>query len=741
MADELVLRAQRFVNQAYGDKIGMTVEENGRTGWNTMYALTRALQWELGISPVADSFGPTTLRVLTQKFPRLNSDTVPSANFCRIIQSAMYCKGYDGGDIDGVYNANVQAGITRLKQDMGVDGVYPGSDLTPKVFKGLLNMDPYVLVRYGDRPGDEDIRSIQRWLNGRYIHRQDFFVIPCDGHHSRDVAKSMLFAIQYELGMADGVANGSFGPATQAGLRQHTLRVGSTGVWVNLFTAAMILNQRPHIAFGGTFTSDLSSAVFEFQDFVRISPNGDGDYPTWASLLISYGDQSRSGAACDCITTITPARAQSLLSAGYVYVGRYLCNVPNGRDKMIKPGELQTIAANGLNCFPIYQTFSDGAAYFKYSQGTRDGLDAIDWAKYHGFKDGTRIYFAVDYDAFDHEVTSNILPHFRGIFRAVQENSRYRVGIYGPRNVCRRVREAGYTDASFVSDMSSGFSGNLGFPMPGDWAFDQIATVTVGTGAGTIEIDKNIASGRDVGQSSFDPGADTAGLDVDFNATYRAAMLQEVRSYLESIGVPETGGDGWTDPDWATLGGISNTKAFELVLSADWLFTSLARQLRVRKALIQAPVLWELRKFNPLDIAADTAVKTGVDDDCSTGWAQIFAWVAIDARNHCVEQGIINGSILDDPRDKPSVWTQLNEDPIYNIKSAAYLTLFNAHQINLPRPGLNTSEGDSERILSRFNGPPVTSDGKPNLPALQYGRELVGLYRVLEKYYRLSRNG
>ncbi|MGW3422866.1 hypothetical protein [Streptomyces phaeochromogenes] len=242
----------------------------------------------------------------------------------------------------------------------------------------------------------------------------------------------------------------------------------------------------------------------------------------------------------------------------------------------------------------------------------------------------------------------------------------------------------------------------------------------MGTGAGAIEIDKNIASGRDVGQSSFDPGADTAGLDVDFNATYRAAMLQEVRSYLESIGVPETGGDGWTDTDWATLGGISNTNAFDLVLAADWLFTSLARQLRVRKALIQAPVLWELRKFNPLDIVADTAVK---------------------ARNHCVQQGIINGSVLDGERDLESVWTQLNEDSIYNIKSVAYLTIYNAHQINSPRPGLNTSEGDSERILSRYNGPPVTNEGEPNLPALQYGRELVGLYRVLEKYYRLSRNG
>ncbi|MFJ5261964.1 glycoside hydrolase domain-containing protein [Streptomyces sp. NPDC088387] len=739
MADEYVLRAQRFVNQTYGGRIGVTVEENGKTGWSTMYALTRALQWELGISPVADSFGPTTLRTLTQKFPRLNADTVPSPDFCRIIQAAMYCKGYNGGDLDGSYNATVQSGITRLKQDMGVDGVYPGSDLTPKVFKGLLNMDPYVVVRYGDRPGDEDVRAIQRWLNGRYIHRQDFFVMPCDGHHSRDVAKSMLFAIQYELGMADGVANGSFGPATQAGLKQHTLTVGSTGTWVNLFSAAMILNQRPHVAFSSTFTADLSSAVFEFQDFVGLSVNGDGDYRTWASLLISYGDQSRSGAACDCITTITAARAQALKSAGYFYVGRYLCNVPGGRNKMIQPGELATIASNGMNCFPIYQTSSDGAGYFNYNQGTRDGLDAIDWAKYHGFKDGTRIYFAVDYDAYDHEVTSNILPHFRGISRAVQENSRYRVGIYGPRNVCRRVREAGYTDASFVSDMSSGFSGNLGFPMPGDWAFDQIATVSVGSGAGAIEIDKNIASGRDIGQSSFDPGADTAGLDVDLDPAYRQQLLEDVRYYLTSIGVPETGGAEWNDRDWATLGGISTTKAVELVLSADWLFTSLARQLRLRKALIQAPVLWELRKMNPGDFAADTAVKTGVWDDCSTGWGQIFGWVAIEARNYCVRQGIINGQILDRGRDLDAVWTQLNEDPIYNIKSVAYLTIYNAFQVDKPRPGLNTSDVDSQIILTRYNGPLVV-DGKPNLPALQYGQDLVNLYRVLESYNSLSRN-
>jgi peptidoglycan hydrolase-like protein with peptidoglycan-binding domain len=733
MADELVLRAQRFVNQAYGSRIGMTIAEDGISGWNTMYALTRALQVELGITSISNNFGPTTLRLLTENHPRLNRGTVPSANFCRIIQSTMYCKGYDGGDIDGMYNDRVQASITKLKQDMGVDAVYPGSDLTPKVFKGLLTMDPYVLVSYGDRPGNERIRAVQRWLNGRYIHRQDYFVIPCDGHHSREVAKSMLLAIQYELGIADGAATGVFGPTTQAGLKQHVLSAGSAGTWVSLFAAAMILNQRPGVAFESSFSSALVQAVTEFQQFVKLPVTGKADFPTWASLLISHGDQSRPGTACDCVTTITAARAQALQAAGYTYIGRYLCNVPNTPlDKMIKPGELATIAQHGLRCFPIYQTYGGSASYFRYGQGTIDAYSAIEWAKYHGFKDGTRIYFAVDYDAVDHEVTANVIPHFRAIHSVLQENSRYRVGIYGPRNVCSRVSALGYTDASFVSDMSSGFSGNLGYPMPDNWAFDQIVTLGVGSGDGTIEIDKNIASGRDTGQSSFNPGTSFDGLDVHFNPAHRAAMLQEVRAYLESIGVPETGGDGWTDKDWATLGGVSNTKAFDLVVGEDALFTLLARELKLRKALIQAPVLWELRKLNPGDFLADAAVKAGADSDCSTGWGQIFAWVAIEARNYCVQQDVINGSILDknNPTHVKSVWNSL-QDTDYNIKTAAYLTIHNAEKISLPRPGLTTSEADSQQLLARYNG---TGEA-----AQQYGRELIGLYRVLEKYYRLMR--
>ncbi|MFI1420212.1 glycoside hydrolase domain-containing protein [Streptomyces sp. NPDC020731] len=733
MADEMVLRAQRFINTTYnnGATLGIgKLEENGQTGWPVMYALTRALQYEMGITSLSNSFGPTTLGKLGELYGKLDETTVPSANFCRIIQSALYCKGYDGGEIDGKYNDRVKDAVVKLNQNMGVSGTYPGSSLWPKVVKGLFNMDAYVTVSNGS----DTIRSIQQWLNGKYVLRKDFYIIPCDGHHSRDVAKSMLFAIQYELGMADGVANGVFGPGTQSGLKSHTVSNGTTGVWAQLFTAAMILNKR-NVPFGN-FTSTVQSGVETFQSFSKLPVTGKGDFQTWASLLVSYGDQSRKGTACDGVTKITPARAQALKDAGYKYIGRYLFN-PSATDlpeKQIQPGELATIKEYGLNCFPIFQTWSRSADYFSHNQGTIDAFRAIEWAKYHGFKAGTIIYFAVDYDAMDGEVTSYVIPHFRGIMRTIGENSGYGVGVYGPRNVCQRVADAGYAAASFVSDMSSGFSGNLGYPLPTNWAFDQISTVTVGSGSGSIEIDNNIVSGRDYGQSDFAPGADLNELDTNLDKdAYRAPMLQDVKRYLESIGVPETGGDGWTDKDWASLGGISTTEAFGAVMDSDWLFTSLARSLRMRKALIQAPVLWELRKLNPLDFASDAAVLAGQMDDCSTGWGQIFASTAIKARNYCIGEGIINGEGLDynSKTDLRKVWDQLHDDQEYNVRTVAYVLLWNSELLGIDRPDLSGNVHVTEAVLGRYNGTGPDAE--------QYGQELMGLYNVLEQYNALSR--
>lgn len=73
MSDLMVLKAQQFINSTYnkGATLGIAaVPENGNTSWTVMYALTRALQHELGITNLSDGFGPTTLSTFANKVSR-----------------------------------------------------------------------------------------------------------------------------------------------------------------------------------------------------------------------------------------------------------------------------------------------------------------------------------------------------------------------------------------------------------------------------------------------------------------------------------------------------------------------------------------------------------------------------------------------------------------------------------------------------------------------------------------------
>ncbi|MGC4954608.1 glycoside hydrolase domain-containing protein [Actinomadura citrea] len=687
-----------------------------------MYALTRCLQHELGITALSDSFGPTTLSALQAKWPTISQSSIPPANIIRILQSGLYCKGYDGGEIDGVYNDRVSAAVTGLKADMGVDSAYPGDATTPKVFKGLLNMDAYVVVS----GGSGTIRTIQRWMNARYINRRNFFVIPCDGNFSRDVQKALMLAIQYELGMSDDAANGVFGPGTKAGLQGNTISQGSSGVWVNLFSAAMIFNRRSGVDFTGSFTASLADAARSFQSFVKLPVTGRGDFQTWASLLVSTGDSTRQGTALDCVTEITTPRALALKAAGYQIVGRYLCNVAGTTlNKKIQPFELTTIAGHGLRVFPIYQTYGGAVTYFNFKQGAADGFDAIVWARHHGFKPGTRIYFAVDYDAIDADVTSNVIPHFRGIKQSIDEyGGGYKMGIYGPRNVCSRVAAQGLTSASFVSDMSTGFSGNLGYPMPEDWAFDQIATIVVGSGDGRIEIDNDIVSGRDNGQSSFAPPGISEELDVPFDSQYLGTLLSDIRHYFSTIGIEESG----------TGQPYSTEESFRILMAYDRLITNLARTLRMRKSLIQVPLLWEIRHYSDLDIVSDELVRQhyqngiGGKTDGSTGLGQIFAATAINSRNYCVDQGLLNVPKLDPAKEADlwQIWQKLNTDPDFNIGVVPHVHIWGANDVGAPRPSLDYSDANTLRVLVRYQGSGPDAEAE--------GQKRLGLYQVFEGF-------
>lgn len=510
MVDEMVLITQQWLNDTYSGKHGYNpVEESGKTGWDTIYGLTRALQIELGISEPADNFGPTTQR-LFKPLKRQAPDSKPS-NMNFILQGALWCKGFNPGGFTGVFYEKTENAVKEFQKAAGLttqDGI-----VTTLIMKALLDMSAFKLVS----GGDSRIRQIQQNLNRDY---NDYIgLMPCDGLYGRDTNKALIYALQKEEGMSTSVANGFFGNGTTSLCPTLTPGDSRTG-FVLIVQYALYCNGKSFDPgeFDGKYGVGVVSAVKAFQEFMRLPQTGYADMPTIKASLSSSGDTTRAASACDTATIITAEKAQTLRNNGYKTVGRYLTgNVRTSSgltSKALTSKELAVILDAGLKVFPIYQDGGYESSYFVKDQGTRDAYSAASAARRLGFPSGTTIYFAVDFDAYDYEVTDKIIPYFQEIksaFTKMQTFStapKYEIGVYGPRNICIRTSEAGMTKYSFVANMSTGFSGNLGYPMPNNWAFDQFYEGTIGSGSGSIGIDKDGYSGRDSGASNVNPPSD-----------------------------------------------------------------------------------------------------------------------------------------------------------------------------------------------------------------------------------------
>ncbi|MDQ0405029.1 MULTISPECIES: glycoside hydrolase domain-containing protein [unclassified Streptomyces] len=520
--DQQVLRAQKWVNEKYGSVAGyQRCPEDGRTGWSTMYSLTMGLQHELGISPVVASFGPGTYSRV-EALGDIGFGWEENRDLLACIQFGMWCKGYWAvePESEGWFTGVTREAVKELRSNMGLpegDGV-----LNVKIIKAILNMDAYVVVA----GGSEEVQGIQRWLNGRYWDRSAYSIGPADGIYSRDVQKSLMVALQYELGIA--APNGNYGPATQAGLRSHPVAQGDSGTLVQIFSAACVFNSPTYddelnaipTAWRSSFDDKLAEWVRAFQKFNKLEVNGDGDFQTWSQLLVSMGDPDRPATGSDTRYEITPSRAKWLKDNKYEIVGRYIYDPPGSTlDKEIKPGELDTIFSHGLRVFPIYQDNARELDDFTYANGYQHGLNAHELASGYGFNPGTTIYFAVDYDATQEAIDGSpkgIIVYFHGVQAALaSKGKKYNHGVYGSRNVCINVTNKTFARYSFVSGMSWGFSGNLGFPIPRNWSFNQIKEFKVQNGSDTFDLDRDVISGLDRGVGSVN---DQAGPADDFIA-------------------------------------------------------------------------------------------------------------------------------------------------------------------------------------------------------------------------------
>src|SRR5699024_1845174 len=353
-----------------------------------------------------------------------------------------------------------------------------------KLMKVILNTDGFRLKSSG---GESYIRGVQQTLNREYNEYFDY--IPTDGVYERKTNEAIIYALQHEIGLGD-IANGNYGPSTientptlsPDNAPENQTRVLQFALAVNGY---YIIDD-----FRGIYNSTVEQGVKDFQEFMTLPSTGIVDMPTFKQLLTSNGDTGRSASACDTSTIIDNAKAKTLVDNGYEVVGRYLTgNVLTSdgelKSKAMTEEELSIISDYALHVFPIYQDGGYESEYFVRGKGTSDAYKAIRTAEKLGFPSGTTIYFAVDFDAFDYEVDDKIIPYMReisSIFKLADPS--YNVGVYGSRNTCIKCANDSSVkaDHSFVSNMSTGFSGNLGFPMPHNWSFGQFYELSVGTG-------------------------------------------------------------------------------------------------------------------------------------------------------------------------------------------------------------------------------------------------------------------
>ena len=485
MADQKVLDVQNWMNNTYFENQNWKViDEDGETGIETVTGLIRALQIELGLD-VDGSLGPGTKSAFNSLYPNglskdIVADTQQLKNINVIVNGGLFCRGIAGDwNYLELFSDTTEEGIITMKTQLGLenpDGIVRAIDM-----KAILTTDAYTTI---DNAYNIKVREIQQALNRKYLSMMGDY-LATNGLYDRNTNKVIKMAVQYEIGVD---TDGSWGDGTKNALPALTMGSSNTDL-IYLLQYLLFLNGFDPNGFDGSFGNGARNAVMQFQELMHLEVDGSVGPQTWFALAVSCGDTSRTANACDTRFEITAERAQVLKQNGYEVVGRYI----NGGDfKELREGELETIFNAGLKAFFIYQENNRLIDDFSYEKGILAGNRATECAKKHKILKNSIIYFAVDLDVYEDQINEYIIPYFKGIKASLGPN--YKIGIYGPRLVCSRVAQEGLSESSFVADMSSGYSCNIGQKMPENWCYDQY--VEISNFNGEFDIDKVTYNGK-----------------------------------------------------------------------------------------------------------------------------------------------------------------------------------------------------------------------------------------------------
>lgn len=136
----------------------------------------------------------------------------------------------------------------------------------------------------------------------------------------------------------------------------------------------------------------------------------------------------------DCATPLTLKTAKLFRGDGFVFVCRYL--VPSGW-KRLTQAEVEAISAAGLQIVSVFETTASRALGGR-AAGLADGATAAKTAKALGQPVGSRIYYAVDFDAAAAQMQT-VIEYIKAAGEAAQG---YTSGVYGSVAVIEAAKRA-----------------------------------------------------------------------------------------------------------------------------------------------------------------------------------------------------------------------------------------------------------------------------------------------------------
>ena len=160
---------------------------------------------------------------------------------------------------------------------------------------------------------------------------------------------------------------------------------------------------------------------------------------------------------------------------------------------------------------------------------------------------------------------------------------------------------------------------------------------------------------------------------------------------------------------------ISDRKAEKILERHSSWIGDIAGKYNMPAALIRAVLYQEMTAIDLVDVLADLAVFTQLfrKKDSSTGYAQIYGYVGLNALNDAVARGLASYADVGIETDRPldpsnrkdvhRVWKRLYLDPAVNMEIAAQNLLVCAREMTGRLDFPSYTENEIKLILTRYN--------------------------------------